>query len=229
MPSPVGHALGGFAFGWLAARSSRIDRPLLAAAIFAGLGVVPDVDVLVEGTHRLYTHSVAAVGLVALLAAVSLRAVGAAGAGADARGALVVAAAAAYASHLLLDWLGDDRSVPIGIRALWPFTDAYSSRTCAGFRLSNAATGCRDSGPRTCARSAGSCSCCRRWSRSPCGFAHDRDGARAAKRSCKNRVRIFVRDAPRRRAGGAGDRRDTSGHRARRAARRGSPGRRRGR
>ena len=24
-----------------------------------------------------------------------------------------------------IDWLGDDRSVPIGIRALWPFSDAY--------------------------------------------------------------------------------------------------------
>ena len=56
MPSPVGHALGGFAFGWLAARSSRLDRPVLAALIFAGLGAVPDVDILVEGTHRLYTH-----------------------------------------------------------------------------------------------------------------------------------------------------------------------------
>ena len=125
MPSPVGHALGAFAFGWLAARSSRLERPVLAAVIFAGLGVVPDVDVLVEGTHRLYTHSVAAVGLVALLAAVSLRAVGAAGTTARTRGAFVVAAAAAYASHLLLDWLGDDRSVPIGIRALWPFSDTY--------------------------------------------------------------------------------------------------------
>jgi membrane-bound metal-dependent hydrolase YbcI (DUF457 family) len=114
--------LGAFAVGWLAARSSRLERPLLAAAIFAGLGVAPDVDVLVEGTHRLYTHSVAAVGFVALLAAVSLRAAGADGGG---RGALVLAATAAYASHLLLDWLGDDRSVPIGIRALWPVTDAY--------------------------------------------------------------------------------------------------------
>jgi membrane-bound metal-dependent hydrolase YbcI (DUF457 family) len=125
MPSPVGHALGGFAFGWLAARSSRLKRPLLAATIFAGLGVVPDLDVLVEGTHRLYTHSVAAVGLVALLAAFSLRAAGARDADASARGALVAAAAAAYGSHLLLDWLGDDRSVPIGVRALWPLTDAY--------------------------------------------------------------------------------------------------------
>ena len=125
MPSPVGHALGGFAFGWLAARSSRLRRPLLAAAIFAGLGVVPDVDVLVEGTHRLYTHSIAAVGLVALLAAIGLRRVDGRLADASSRRALVIAATAAYASHLLLDWLGDDRSVPIGIRALWPFTDTY--------------------------------------------------------------------------------------------------------
>jgi len=125
MPSPVGHALGGFAFGWLAARSSRLDRPVLAALIFAGLGAVPDVDILVEGTHRLYTHSIAAVGLVALLAAVALRSAGGRIAGAGSRRALVIAATAAYASHLLLDWLGDDRSVPIGIRALWPFTDAY--------------------------------------------------------------------------------------------------------
>jgi membrane-bound metal-dependent hydrolase YbcI (DUF457 family) len=125
MPSPVGHALGGFAFGWLAARSSRLDRPVLAAAIFAGLGAVPDLDILVEGTHRLYTHSIAAVGLVALLAAMSLRRAGGRIADASSRRALVIAATAAYASHLLLDWLGDDRSVPIGIRALWPFTDAY--------------------------------------------------------------------------------------------------------
>jgi len=125
MPSPVGHALGGFAFGWLAARSSRLERPLLAGLIFAGLGVVPDVDIVVEGTHRLYTHSIAAVGLVALLAAVSLRATGTRVADAGSRAALVVAVTAAYGSHLLLDWLGDDRSVPFGIRALWPFTDTY--------------------------------------------------------------------------------------------------------
>ncbi|MEO5822572.1 MAG: metal-dependent hydrolase [Vicinamibacteraceae bacterium] len=123
MPSPVGHALGGFAIGWLAARSSRLPRPLLAAAAFASLGMVPDVDVLVEGSHRLYTHSVAAMGLVGALAAVALGAFS--GLTSGERRTLAIAAAAAYGSHLLLDWLGDDRSVPIGIRALWPFTDAY--------------------------------------------------------------------------------------------------------
>ena len=124
MPSPVGHALGGFAFGWLAAASSRLDRPLLAAVLFAGLGVVPDLDILVEDTHRLYTHSVAAVALVAALAAVSLR-VADPRIPARSRRALIVACTAAYGSHLLLDWLGDDRSVPYGLRALWPITDAY--------------------------------------------------------------------------------------------------------
>jgi membrane-bound metal-dependent hydrolase YbcI (DUF457 family) len=117
--------MGGFAFGWLAARSSRLDRPLLTGLLFAGLGVVPDLDVLVEGTHRLYTHSIAAVGMVALLAGVSLRAAGPRMSGSGQRAVLALAATAAYASHLLLDWLGDDRSVPYGIRALWPFTDAY--------------------------------------------------------------------------------------------------------
>lgn len=125
MPSPVGHALGGFALGWLAARSSRLPHPVLTAVAFAALGVVPDLDVLVEGTHRLYTHSVAAVALVAILAGVSLRAAGSWGLTSRERTALAIAAAAAYGSHILLDWLGDDRSVPIGVRALWPFTDAF--------------------------------------------------------------------------------------------------------
>ena len=125
MPSPVGHALGGFALGWLAARSSRLPYPWLTAGAFAALGVVPDLDVLVEGTHRLYTHSVAAVAFVAVLAAVSLRVAGPRGLTSREQVVLAVAVAAAYGSHILLDWLGDDRSVPIGIRALWPFTDGY--------------------------------------------------------------------------------------------------------
>jgi membrane-bound metal-dependent hydrolase YbcI (DUF457 family) len=124
MPSPVGHALGGIAFGWLAAGSSRLDRPLLAAILFAALGVAPDLDILVDDSHRLYTHSLAAVALVAGLAAFSLRAAGRR-VPPPSRRSLIAACAAAYGSHLVLDWLGDDRSVPYGIRALWPVTDAY--------------------------------------------------------------------------------------------------------
>jgi len=33
--------------------------------------------------------------------------------------------AAAYATHLLLDWLGVDNYPPRGIQALWPFSDAW--------------------------------------------------------------------------------------------------------
>jgi inner membrane protein len=33
--------------------------------------------------------------------------------------------AAAHASHLLLDWLGADPSLPFGIQALWPFSHRW--------------------------------------------------------------------------------------------------------
>jgi hypothetical protein len=33
--------------------------------------------------------------------------------------------AAAYATHLLLDWLGVDNYPPRGLQALWPFSDAW--------------------------------------------------------------------------------------------------------
>ena len=39
-----------------------------------------------------------------------------------------LASAAAYASHLLLDWLGTDTVAPNGIMVLWPFdVTAYQS------------------------------------------------------------------------------------------------------
>src|SRR5262249_40103231 len=39
--------------------------------------------------------------------------------------AIAVGVAAAWSSHILLDWLGNDTSPPIGIMALWPFSDGY--------------------------------------------------------------------------------------------------------
>ena len=109
MPSPLGHALGGMALGWLIA--PRLGRGVaFAGATYAAVGVAPDLDLLV-GSHSTYTHSIGAVGLV-FLAALA----------ASGRPRVASAVAAAWASHLLLDWLGSDTSTPIGIMALWPFT-----------------------------------------------------------------------------------------------------------
>ncbi len=65
--------------------------------------------------HSRQTHSVAAVVLVGALVYVS----------GGRRARLAMAAAIAYGSHIVLDWLGTDTSVPIGIMALWPLTGGF--------------------------------------------------------------------------------------------------------
>jgi hypothetical protein len=85
------------------------------ALLYAAVGLAPDLDLL-TGSHSTYTHSVGAVGIVFAAAWAATRF-------ASARQAAAIAAA--WASHLLLDWLGSDTSVPIGIMALWPFTAAH--------------------------------------------------------------------------------------------------------
>jgi membrane-bound metal-dependent hydrolase YbcI (DUF457 family) len=128
VPSPLGHMLGGIAAGWLVAGAPPLARSggrgaARDAAVYACLGALPDLDLLV-GAHSGPTHSIGAavaIGLAALL-------VRRAGVGAGLwRTPLVAAAAcaAAYGSHVLLDWLSSDNSPPIGIMALWPFTRAH--------------------------------------------------------------------------------------------------------
>ena len=79
--------------------------------------MTPDVDLLV-GLHRGPTHSLSAALIVGLTACLLTRG-----------GLVALAAAAAYGSHTLLDWLATDTSAPIGIMALWPVTsDYYQSR-----------------------------------------------------------------------------------------------------
>jgi len=88
---------------------------------FAFLGAAPDLDLLF-GTHSTYTHSVGAVLAVGVLAWCLARA----STGRAVRALqLAFAAAAAYGSHVLFDWMGSDGSVPVGIMALWPLTDAF--------------------------------------------------------------------------------------------------------
>ena len=121
MPSPVGHALGGLACGWMVRGSGfgRTETGRREALAFGALGVLADIDLLF-GIHSGPTHGIGAAVLIGSLASFGLHAP-------EARNRLVLALAciAAYASHTLLDWVGTDTSAPIGIMALWPFTTAY--------------------------------------------------------------------------------------------------------
>lgn len=76
-----------------------------------------DLDLLV-GAHRTYSHSLGA-SILILLATMAITPAS------EPRILTGVACGAAYASHLLLDWLGADTSVPIGIMALWPFSSNF--------------------------------------------------------------------------------------------------------
>ena len=121
MPSPVGHALGGIAAGWLVqpAGSSSGEPGIRATVTFAALAVAPDLDLL-AGRHRGPTHSLGATLLVGVVVWLVLRQHSAGAA------RLALACAAAYGSHVLLDLCGADTSLPYGLTALWPFSSAYS-------------------------------------------------------------------------------------------------------
>jgi inner membrane protein len=117
MPSPIGHALAGAAVVWGADLiDGRRSSPRLVATC-AVLATLPDLDLLALRFHRTATHSVAAVLLVLIIAAALT--------GKVTRWRVAVMCAAAYASHLLLDWLGADFSSPAGIQLLWPFSDRF--------------------------------------------------------------------------------------------------------
>src|ERR671912_869715 len=117
MPSPIGHALGGMAVGALI--SGRPGWRLVAACAVAG--TLPDLDFILPLPHRGPTHSLGAsvmvfAGAVTIL---SLRPEH----GAKLRTA--TALALAFASHVLLDWLGADSSTPRGVLAFWPVSNVF--------------------------------------------------------------------------------------------------------
>lgn len=128
MPTPIAHALGGVTAGCLVRISAALVTPGRAAeaplvrsearrtiAALALLGMLPDADFLV-GMHRSVTHSIGAVLIAAAFGWASVR-----------EGRLLAAAsvAAAYGSHLLLDWLGTDPTAPHGIMVWWPWTEEF--------------------------------------------------------------------------------------------------------
>ena len=119
MPSPLGHALGAVAAGFAASRSTpagpRTRGPWREAALFAAVGLLPDLDLAV-GLHSQYTHSIGAVVVAFALTWLFTR-------GRSVRFALAVALA--YATHPLLDWLGQDGTLPYGVMLLWPLDTGF--------------------------------------------------------------------------------------------------------
>jgi hypothetical protein len=132
MPTPIAHALGGITAGCLvritavliaSVRPSRrpLDAPIPRAArrravtSLALLGMLPDVDLL-AGMHRSVTHSLGATLVAAAIGYVSAR---------ENRVLTAAMVAAAYGSHVLLDWLGTDPGTPHGIMAWWPWTQEF--------------------------------------------------------------------------------------------------------
>jgi membrane-bound metal-dependent hydrolase YbcI (DUF457 family) len=125
MPSPVGHALAGLAVHLLTARdpAERASRPRIAVTLAAALA--PDLDLLlrfVDGRnhHQGASHSLGAAALAAVAASLLARTRGWARPLGFALGA-----GAAWASHLLLDYLSVDTNPPIGIPLLWPLAGGY--------------------------------------------------------------------------------------------------------
>ena len=132
MPTSIGHALAGAAAAWGAdlvpgRRAWRTAPPGVSwyrragnglTAVCTVLAVLPDADLLFH-THRSYSHSIGAVAVVgmcaAAVAALRDRPIG----------RVAAMCAAAYATHLLLDWLSVDVVPPRGIQALWPFTSQW--------------------------------------------------------------------------------------------------------
>ena len=128
MPSPLGHAVAGIASAWLVAGVPDRRRALKESMLFGGLAMAPDIDLLF-GAHSGPTHSLGATAFVAAAALLLQRRMRWLPGVTDLQPAVfVLACAAAYSSHVLLDWLATDSRPPIGIMALWPLNrDHYES------------------------------------------------------------------------------------------------------
>jgi len=141
VPTSIGHALAGAAAAWSVdlvpgRRAWRTAPPEASwyrragdglTLVCAVLAAVPDADLLFH-IHRTFTHSIGAVMLVGLAAAAIAIVI-------DRPIARVAAmCAAAYATHLLLDWLAADAFPPRGIQWLWPLSHKWYISDADWFR-----------------------------------------------------------------------------------------------
>lgn len=119
----MGHLLAGAAIGGALALNGDFRRHAglgALAAIVADLDFIPGA-ILGDPArfHHAISHSLLFVGVAGLVAVCLAR---------EARGRWALIGAAAYGSHLLLDFVTLDDSVPQGIPLFWPFSSqAYQS------------------------------------------------------------------------------------------------------
>ena len=128
MPSPIGHLLGGAAVAWGGDAIDRRRSSLRFVATCAVLAAAPDLDLLFRGYHRSSTHSLTAALVVLIIAAAvtgQVTRLRASRFGGQARWRIAIVCACAYASHLLLDWLGADTLPPLGLQVFWPLDHRY--------------------------------------------------------------------------------------------------------
>ena len=127
MPSPVAHALAGATVALAAdlmpgqppARPLRSGGHARLFAACAVLAALPDADLLLPITHRTVTHSVVAIAAVGLFMIIAAAVTG------KVTAKISLTCVAAYASHLLLDWLQTDFTPPHGMQLLWPFSSTW--------------------------------------------------------------------------------------------------------
>ena len=143
MPSPIAHVLGGVAVAWMAdllpgrpsgRAVSREELPAAGSRVAvtcACLAAFPDVDLLLPITHRTVTHSLSAVAFVGVLMII------AAGVTGKVTTKIALTYMAAYASHLLLDWLQADPTPPFGLQLLWPFSSTWFISGWSVFRATD--------------------------------------------------------------------------------------------
>jgi membrane-bound metal-dependent hydrolase YbcI (DUF457 family) len=89
----------------------RRDR--VGVWVLAAFGAAADLDLAV-GDHRGVAHSLGAAVIVGVAVWILTR-----------QWRWGTAAALAWGSHVLLDWMGADTSTPIGVEALWPFSRRF--------------------------------------------------------------------------------------------------------
>ena len=119
MPSPAGHAIGAVAAGWLLARpATNLGRLSLQVAVLGGIGMAPDLDLLIA-QHRGESHSLGVAALAATLAALVRWPVAAS------RWRIWLVVFLGWTTHVILDAMGSDTSAPLGVMAFWPFSTSY--------------------------------------------------------------------------------------------------------